>query len=69
MSRVSTGASTLGRIAREYSICVRTLNDLISAYPELRQKVEAHTGKNKMKALKILPPKIVDEIFSVLGDP
>ncbi len=67
--RVSTGANTLGRIAREYNVHIKTLWALINAYPELKAQIELHTKDCQNKGSKILPPLVVNNIFTVLGDP
>jgi hypothetical protein len=69
MSRITTGASNLGKMAKEYSMEVKTLVSLINAYPELKEKIEAHTKDCKNKGSKTLPPRLVNEIFETLGDP
>ncbi len=61
--------STLGTIAKQYEIDVRSLWELINANAELKAEVERYTGNAKKKGQKILPPALVSNIYTILGNP
>ncbi len=69
MSRVTRGASNLGKIAKDYGMMVSTLMDLIKPYPQLLEEIEKHISDRYQKAQKTLPPIVVDLIYSTLGEP
>ena len=52
-------AQTKGQIARSYGICVRTLNNWLSRFPEI--VIDAKT--------KILTPEQVKMIYDKIGEP
>jgi hypothetical protein len=69
MSRITRGASNLGKIAKDYGMMVSTLMDLIKPYPELMTEIDKHISDRYQKAQKTLPPVVVDLIYSTLGEP
>jgi len=62
-------SSTLGKIAKQYTIDVRTLWHLINANEGLKAEVERYTANTKNKGRKLLPPALVQNIYTTLGNP
>lgn len=62
-------ANTLGNIAREYNLQVKTLWTLINANENLKAMVLLYTAGLSRKGKKILPPKVIEEIYNTLGNP
>ena len=69
MSSVIKGASNLGKIASDYGMKVSTLKAIIAAYPELQAEIDLHTKDVKNVGQKTLPPVVVKNIYTILGEP
>ncbi len=69
MSRITRGASNLGKIAKDYGMMPSTLIALIEPYKELKEEIDIHIKDRYQKCQKTLPPKVVDLIYSTLGEP
>lgn len=57
--------NTLGELAAQYGFSLRVLNDLIDMYPELKIKVQPFRDGKRI----IYPPKLIEEITTVIGQP
>lgn len=62
-------SATLGALAKEYCITVRTLLCMIEPFTELKKEIDLQTEKNTSKGAKLLPPRIVELIYTALGEP
>jgi hypothetical protein len=63
-----TEAITLGRIATFYKVRVSILLDWISAYEDLNNELQEHLKGLKKKGQKILPPALIDKIYTQIGE-
>lgn len=62
-------ANTIGNIATQYNLQVMVVVVLLQANKDLWRKIEMYTKHTTRKSSKLLPPKIVTEIFETLGEP